>query len=74
MSDQQDKYWASFNIAGRVVGGCFFVAGFIIFASFLTQGEFLGAAAGVVVAVLGILMMCAKPSRPAITKDHKTDL
>ncbi len=70
----QQRYWQTFNIAGRFIGGCFFVAGFIVFASLLTHGEILGAVMGAVVAVLGILMMCAKPSRPDITKDHKTDL
>ena len=74
MADRQDSYWTFFNAAGRFVGGCFFVGGFVLFLWSLTQGEIIGIVMSAIVSVLGILVICAKPSRPDKPKDHKTDL
>ena len=74
MADWQDSYWTFFNAAGRFVGGCLFVGGFVVFLWSLTQGEIIGIVMSAIVSVLGILVVFAKPSRPNKSNDHKTDL
>jgi hypothetical protein len=70
MSDLRKTYWQAFNAAGRVVGGLFVLVGTIFLLCGLSGGGFLFAVPGLVVGALGTLMICAKPSRPDITKDH----
>jgi uncharacterized membrane protein HdeD (DUF308 family) len=64
MADTQKSYWKLFNVLGRFVGVCFALAGVIFVILGAAQQDSLIAAVGLVVAVLGVLMVCAKPSRP----------
>jgi hypothetical protein len=64
MSDWQKTYWQVFNIAARFVGAGFVIVGGICFYYALSQGDVLAIVMIAVVAVLGFLMICAKPYRP----------
>ena len=64
MSNWRKTYWQLFNILGRIVGVLFVLVGGISFIHGLTSAGALIAVVGLVVAVLGILLVFAKPFRP----------
>jgi hypothetical protein len=64
MSDWRKIYWQSFNVAGRLVGACFVLVGAIFVIYGMTSGGAMFAVPGLVVAVLGVLLVCARPYRP----------
>lgn len=64
MTDYEKKHWQVFNALGKIVGAGFALVGGIFAISGLVQTDGLIAVIGLVVAVLGILLLLAKPSRP----------
>jgi hypothetical protein len=66
MSDWRSYYWRGFNVAGRFVGACFTIVGGIGFYYAFSKGDVLTMVVTAVVAVLGVLLICAKPYRPDI--------
>jgi hypothetical protein len=80
MSDRRTTHWQFFNFAGRLVGAWFVFGGviFIIYGFASGGAEFV--IPGLVVGVLGVLLILAKPYRPdlddsakATDSDKKTD-
>ncbi len=64
MSHRQKCHSQLFNIAGRFVGACFVLGGVIFIIYGVTKGGALYVVPGLVVTVLGILLICARPYRP----------
>jgi hypothetical protein len=64
MSHWQKCHSQLFNIAGRFVGAWFVLGGVIFIIYGVTNGGALYVVPGLVVAVLGILLICARPYRP----------
>jgi hypothetical protein len=64
MPNRGKTYWRLFNVLGRIVGVLFTLGGAIFIIYGLTSASALVAVVGLVVAVLGILLVFAKPFRP----------
>jgi sugar phosphate permease len=64
MSDWRKTYWQGFNIAGKIVGVLFALFGIIFIVYGATSGGATFVIPGLIVAVLGILLVCARPYRP----------
>jgi hypothetical protein len=64
MADWRKTYWQIFNFAGRAVGALFTLVGVVFVIYGVTAGGALYVVTGLVVAVLGILLICARPYRP----------
>jgi hypothetical protein len=62
MSDFKTTRWTIFNTLGRLVGAGFVLVGVIIFIFGLVRSDGLIAVPALVVAVLGVLLLCARPS------------
>jgi hypothetical protein len=73
MSDWRKTYWQGFNIAGRLVGTGFVIVGGICFLYAISQGDVLAMVMTAVVAVLGILLIFAKPYRPDLSKSASSE-
>jgi hypothetical protein len=58
------RFWKIFNALGRFVGLGFLVVGSILALWGLEQREWLIAVPGIVVAILGCLLLVARPYRP----------
>ena len=80
MSDSKKGHWSVFNFLGRLVGAWFIFGGiiFIIYGFASGGAEFV--IPGLVIGVLGVLLILAKPYRPdlddstkAANSDKKTD-
>jgi len=65
MADTKTTYWKFFNAAGRAVGVGFVLVGAGILIYGVVQRDWLFAVPGFVIAVLGMLLMLARPYRPA---------
>ena len=63
MADTKTTYWKYFNALGRVVGVGFVLVGAVILIYGAVQRDWLIAVPGFVIAVLGILLMLARPYR-----------
>jgi len=64
MSDQRTTHWKIFNAMGRVIGLGFVLVGVLISFSGAVQRDGLTAMIGVLTAVLGTLLLLARPSQP----------
>lgn len=64
MSNFKTIYWKIFNALGRVVGVGFILVGVIGFISGLVQRDGLIAVPALIVAVLGVLLLFARPYSP----------
>ena len=64
MTNWRTTYWNVFNAAGRLVGASFTVVGLIIGGYGVSQSDWLIAASGSIVAVLGVVLLVGKPYRP----------
>jgi hypothetical protein len=81
MSGWRKGYWTVFNSLGRVVGALFILAGVIFVIYGASDGGSLFVVPGLVVSVLGVLLIFAKPYRPSVgdsassepADSHKTD-
>ena len=66
MADTRTGYWKVFNTLGKVVGVGFILVGVVVLISGAVQRDWLIGVAGFVVALLGVLLMLARPYRPDI--------
>ena len=64
MAGTKTIYWKFFNAAGRIVAVGFVLGGAVILIYGAVQRDWLIAVPGFVVAVLGMLLMLARPYRP----------
>lgn len=73
MKNWQSSNWKLFNILGRVVGAIFIAGGVIIALGSQIDvhggtkdsfAKWVGATSGIVMAILGFLMVKARPSKP----------
>jgi membrane-bound ClpP family serine protease len=63
MSDWRKIYWQGFNFVGKIVGVLFILFGTIFIVYGATSNGAAFVITGLIVAVLGILLVCARPSR-----------
>lgn len=63
MQNWRTTYWNLFNTLGRVVGVCFALVGLGFAVSGIMQRDWLVLGIGSVVAVLGVLLVVARPYR-----------
>jgi hypothetical protein len=63
MADSQKTYWSFFNLAGRFIGVCFGLIGLVFVIYGAASGGAVYLVPGLVVAVLGALLLMAKPYR-----------
>src|SRR5579859_100489 len=61
MSNTNSPYWKAFNVLARIVGVGFTLAGTIVLISGVVERDVLIAVAGFVVALLGVLVVAARP-------------
>jgi hypothetical protein len=64
MSDRRTTHWRFFNFAGRLVGAWFVFGGVIFIIYGFASGGVEFVITGLVVGVLGVLLILAKPYRP----------
>jgi hypothetical protein len=64
MPDWRKAYWQGFNFVGKIVGVLFILFGTIFVICGATSGGAIFLIPGLVVAVLGILLIFARPYRP----------
>jgi hypothetical protein len=64
MSDRRKGHSQLFNFLGRVVGAIFTLGGCVFIIYGVAGGGALFAISGLLVAVLGILLICARPYSP----------
>jgi hypothetical protein len=64
MSARRKIYFRLINIAGRLVGGWFVFGGVIFIIYGIASGGALFVVPGLIIAVVGILLICAKPYYP----------
>jgi hypothetical protein len=63
MSEERTTHWKISNALGRVIGLGFVLVGLLVSFSGGVQRDRLTAVVGVLVAVLGILLLLARPGR-----------
>jgi hypothetical protein len=64
MANLKTSYWKFFNAAARVVGAGFCLVGAIVGISGAASRDPLAGVMGLVVVVLGLLLLSARPYRP----------
>jgi hypothetical protein len=64
MPDWRNTYWQGFNFVGKIVGELFILFGTVFIIYGVTSNGAAFVITGLIVAVLGILLVCARPSRP----------
>jgi hypothetical protein len=73
MKDDNSDFWTIFNVLGRIIGVGFIVVGLTISIYGATQHDWISAGSCLVVVVLGVLLIKAKPSRPSSGDSNPSD-
>jgi peptidoglycan biosynthesis protein MviN/MurJ (putative lipid II flippase) len=64
MKYSQSLHWKIFNVLGRIVGVGFVIGGLILAIYGLVSHDWLGVLMPSIMAILGILLIKAKPYKP----------